>query len=82
MIQQTFYPKWFLNEFPALRVDIVLSTHAHFDHDAVERPSGLMVLERLVGQFKLGDIEITGLADTNVNRRLLTSRVVPLYRSM
>jgi len=43
------YPKWFLNEFPALRVDIVLSTHAHFDHDAVERPKGLVVLERLVG---------------------------------
>jgi L-ascorbate metabolism protein UlaG (beta-lactamase superfamily) len=57
------YPKWFLSEFPATRVDIVLSTHAHFDHDAVERPKGLMVLERLMGQFKLGDIEITGLAD-------------------
>ena len=57
------YPKWFLSEFPAVRVDIVLSTHAHFDHDAVERPKGLMVLERLVGQFKVGDIEITGLAD-------------------
>jgi L-ascorbate metabolism protein UlaG (beta-lactamase superfamily) len=57
------YPKWFLREFPAIRVDIVLSTHAHFDHDAVERPKGLMVLERLVGQLKLGDIEITGLAD-------------------
>jgi L-ascorbate metabolism protein UlaG (beta-lactamase superfamily) len=57
------YPKWFLNEFPALRVDIVLSTHAHFDHDAVERPNGLVVLERLVGQFKLGDTEVTGLAD-------------------
>ena len=57
------YPKWFLNEFPTLRVDIVVSTHAHFDHDAVERPNGLMVLERLVGQFKLGDAEITGLAD-------------------
>ena len=57
------YPKWFLNEFPALRVDIVLSTHAHFDHDVVERPNGLMVLERLIGQFKLGDIEIMGLAD-------------------
>jgi L-ascorbate metabolism protein UlaG (beta-lactamase superfamily) len=57
------YPKWFLNEFPAIRVDIVLSTHSHFDHNAVERPNGLMVLERLVGQFKLGDIEITGLAD-------------------
>jgi L-ascorbate metabolism protein UlaG (beta-lactamase superfamily) len=57
------YPKWFLSEFPAIRVDIVLSTHAHFDHDAVERPKGLMVLERLVGRFKLGDIELTGLAD-------------------
>ena len=57
------YPKWFLNEFPALQVDIVLSTHAHFDHDAVERPNGLVVLERLVGLFKLGDIEVTGLAD-------------------
>lgn len=57
------YPTWFLNEFPTLRVDIVLSTHAHFDHDAVERPNGLVVLERLVGQFKLGDIEVTGLAD-------------------
>jgi hypothetical protein len=57
------YPKWFLNEFPAIRVDIVISTHAHFDHDAVEKPNALMVLERLVGQFKLGDIKITGLAD-------------------
>jgi len=57
------YPKWFLTEFPAIRVDIVVSTHAHFDHDAVDRPKGLVVLERLVGQFKLGDIEITGLAD-------------------
>ena len=57
------YPKWFLSEFPAVPVDIVLSTHAHFDHDAVERPHALMVLERLVGQFQLGDIEITGLAD-------------------
>jgi L-ascorbate metabolism protein UlaG (beta-lactamase superfamily) len=57
------YPKWFLTEFPAIRVDIVLSTHAHFDHDAVERSKGLMVLERLVGQFKLGGVELTGLAD-------------------
>jgi L-ascorbate metabolism protein UlaG (beta-lactamase superfamily) len=57
------YPKWFLGQFPPIRVDIVLSTHAHFDHDAVERPRGLIILERLVGQYKLGDVEITGLAD-------------------
>jgi L-ascorbate metabolism protein UlaG (beta-lactamase superfamily) len=57
------YPKWFLTDFPVLRVDIVLSTHAHFDHDAVERANGLVVLERLVGQFRLGDVEVVGLAD-------------------
>ncbi len=57
------YPKWFQTEFPAIRVHIVVSTHAHFDHDAVERPNALMVLERFVGQFHLGDIAITGLAD-------------------
>ena len=70
------YPKWFLNEFPAIRVDIVLSTHAHFDHDAVERPEGLMALERLVGQFKLGDIEITGLADKHQCDRTSADSVV------
>jgi hypothetical protein len=48
---------------PAVRVDIVLSTHADFDHNAVDAPDALMVLGRLVGQFKLGDVEITGLAD-------------------
>src|SRR5579863_7354496 len=49
------FPKWFVRDFPAVQVDIVLSTHAHFDHDAVERPRGLMVLERVVGVYKLGD---------------------------
>jgi len=61
--QSGSYSEWFLRDFPALRVDIVLSTHAHFDHDAVGKPNALEVLERLVGQFRLGDVEITGLAD-------------------
>jgi L-ascorbate metabolism protein UlaG (beta-lactamase superfamily) len=69
------YPKWFLNEFPAIRVDIVLSTHAHFDHDAIERPDGLVVLERLVGRFKLGDIEVTGLADKHQCDRASTDSI-------
>lgn len=54
---------WFPKEFPPVPVDIVLSTHAHFDHDAVYRPHAVMVLERLAGKFTLGDVEITGLAD-------------------
>jgi len=69
------YPKWFLNEFPTIRVDIVLSTHAHFDHDAIERPNGLVVLERLVGRFNLGDIEVMGLADKHQCDRTSTDSV-------
>src|ERR1700744_881998 len=54
---------WFSKPFPEVAVDIVLSTHAHFDHDAVYRPHGTMVLERMAGEFKFGDVRITGLAD-------------------
>jgi L-ascorbate metabolism protein UlaG (beta-lactamase superfamily) len=58
-----FWGNWFFGEFPEIPVDMVISTHAHFDHDAVHRPHALMVLERPIGQFALGDIQITGLAD-------------------
>ncbi|HTW45980.1 MAG TPA: MBL fold metallo-hydrolase [Acidobacteriaceae bacterium] len=58
-----FWGKWFFTEFPQIPVDIVVSTHAHFDHDAVNRPHALMVFERPIGKFQLGDVEITGLAD-------------------
>jgi len=57
---------WFNREFPTVVVDIVLSTHAHFDHDAVYRPQSTMVLERLSGEFQLGDVKITGIADKHV----------------
>ena len=57
---------WFPNEFPATPVDIVLSTHAHFDHDAVYRVHATMVLERLAGEYALGDVRITGLADKHM----------------
>jgi len=58
-----YWGVWFPKPFPEVPVDIVLSTHAHFDHDAVYRPHGVMVLERMAGEFSLGDVKITGLAD-------------------
>ena len=54
---------WFPEEFPAIEVDAVLSTHAHFDHDAIERPQGQMILDRMTGTFEFVDVRITGLAD-------------------
>lgn len=54
---------WFPKEFPEIEVDAVLSTHAHFDHDATERPNGQMILDRMTGQYEFSDVRITGLAD-------------------
>ena len=57
---------WFPKEFSETPVDIVLSTHAHFDHDAVYRTHAIMVLERMAGEFKLGDVTITGAAEKHM----------------
>ncbi len=54
---------WFPEEFPEIEVDAILSTHAHFDHDATERPNGQMILDRMTGAYQFSDVKITGLAD-------------------
>lgn len=54
---------WFKNKFPETRTDITLSTHTHFDHDAIDRPNSTMVLDRMVGSFNFADVKITGFAD-------------------
>ncbi|MCL6283241.1 MBL fold metallo-hydrolase [Ruegeria sp. 2012CJ41-6] len=59
---------WFKNEFPETPVDICMSTHTHFDHDAIHRPVSTMVLDRMVGNFEFADIRITGFADKHVCR--------------
>lgn len=54
---------WYRMEFPQVEVDIGLSTHAHFDHDALGRLDANMLLDRMAGTFRLGDVTITGIAD-------------------
>lgn len=54
---------WYPEEFPKAEADAVLSTHAHFDHDAVYRPQASMVLDRMAGSYQFADVKITGLAD-------------------
>jgi L-ascorbate metabolism protein UlaG (beta-lactamase superfamily) len=54
---------WFKNKFPETVVDITLSTHTHFDHDAIDRPQSTMVLDRMVGSYNFADVKITGFAD-------------------
>ncbi len=54
---------WFKYKFPDTAVDITMSTHTHFDHDAIDRPNSTMVLDRMVGSFEFADLKITGFAD-------------------
>lgn len=54
---------WFRQAFPEAVVDATLSTHSHFDHDAIYRPHSTMVLDRMVGTLDFSDIRITGIAD-------------------
>ena len=54
---------WYPNEFPKVVVDVAMSTHSHFDHDALFRPDATMVLDRMVGSWSFADVSITGIAD-------------------
>ncbi len=54
---------WFKQKFAETTVDITMSTHTHFDHDAIDRPHSTMVLDRMVGTFEFADLKITGFAD-------------------
>lgn len=54
---------WFTRLFPEVRCDLGLITHAHFDHDAVDRlPEAASVL-RMPGKFSAGDLRIRGVGD-------------------
>ncbi len=54
---------WYFQDFPLTQVDIGISTHAHFDHDALHRLDSSMLLDRMVGQLKFSDVLISGIAD-------------------
>ena len=60
------YPPWYIRDMPIARTDIGLVTHAHFDHDAVDRLHADMIMERMAGIFKLADVRIIGIADKHM----------------
>ena len=54
---------WFTRLFPEIRCDLALITHAHFDHDAVDRLPEAASILRMPGEFNTGDLQIRGVAD-------------------
>ena len=54
---------WYFRDFPRVPVDIGISTHAHFDHDALHRLDAHVLIDRLIGTYSFGDVTIRGIAD-------------------
>jgi len=54
---------WYFHDFPATAVDIGVSTHAHFDHDALHLLDASVLLDRLIGTYTFADVTITGIGD-------------------
>ena len=54
---------WYFHDFPITTVDIGVSTHAHFDHDALHRLDAHVLIDRLVGSYSFQDVAIHGFAD-------------------
>ncbi len=54
---------WYFRDMPETAVDIGCSTHAHFDHDALDRLDAHVLLDRPIGRFQLADVAISGVAD-------------------
>ncbi len=54
---------WYLADMPMTCVDIGISTHAHFDHDALNRLDAHVLLDRLIGAYRFADATIIGIPD-------------------
>ncbi len=54
---------WYFHDMPETAVDIGCSTHAHFDHDALNRLDANVLLDRPIGRFQFADVAIRGVAD-------------------
>ncbi len=54
---------WYFRDFPRVAVDVGVSSHAHFDHDALHRLDASVLLDRLIGSYAFADLRITGIAE-------------------
>ena len=54
---------WFTRLFPEAHCDLGLISHAHFDHDAVDRLPKAASILRMPGEFTSGDLKIRGVGD-------------------
>jgi L-ascorbate metabolism protein UlaG (beta-lactamase superfamily) len=59
---------WYLRDMPMTEVDIGVSTHAHFDHDGLNRLDAHVLLDRPIGRYEFLDVRVTGIADKHATQ--------------
>ncbi|MFM9942935.1 MAG: MBL fold metallo-hydrolase [Hyphomicrobiaceae bacterium] len=74
---------WYYHDMPMTAVDIGVSTHAHFDHDGLNRLDAHVLLDRPIGMFRFLDVEITGIGDKHsIDNSAGTYDFVKVYREI
>lgn len=74
---------WYLADMPITVVDVGVTTHAHFDHDALNRLDAHVLLDRPIGTFSLLDVRVTGIADKHsIDSSAGTYDFVKIYREI
>jgi len=63
-----FWGTWYHRIFPKTYADIAISTHDHFDHNALDRVLAPMKLDRMVGRYEFGDVIIEGISEKHTVR--------------
>ncbi len=69
-------PEWFDGPFPPVVADLAVSTHDHFDHNAVDKVSGSPVLLTGPGEFETPGIRVTAVPEVHAGKWVMPNSLV------
>jgi L-ascorbate metabolism protein UlaG (beta-lactamase superfamily) len=69
-------PTWFEGEFPQLEADLVVSTHNHFDHNAVGLVGGSPAVLTGPGEYETPGIRITAVPEVHAGKWVMPNSLV------
>ena len=71
-------PAWFEHDFPHIMADLVVSTHDHFDHNAVDRVAGSPAVLAGPGAFETPGISVTAVPEVHAGKWVMPNSLVVL----
>lgn len=69
-------PPWFEKDFPPVVADLAVSTHDHFDHNAVGKVPGSPVLLTGSGEFETPGIRVTAVPEVHAGKCVMPNSLV------